>query len=217
MLLCLRRILVMTYSNEFVKVYDDVLENPQWLVAIKTSMNVNINKFYADQKDWGNDKLQVPGLRGYQVICGEHEEKNFPTGLPIDKAIEAVLDKVDFEWGWVRVNERFYPPGSEMSWHCDGLHLAGAATLYLNEYWHTDWGGEFVYVKQNLDVHPDWQPYMLETDEYANRVAIDNECGIIYPRFNRLVVANGDVMHKINRIDERAKGRYALQFHFHYA
>lgn len=211
-----KRTLIMTYSDDFVSVYDGVCDE-QLLYAMKNSMNMNLNKFYADEKDWGNRDLQVPGLRGAQVIVGDHKEKNFPTGHIIDKLINSVLECVDLDYGWVRVNERFYPPKSEMSWHCDGAHLMGAATLYLNEFWHTDWGGEFVYVKEHLDVHPEWQPYMLETDDYASRVATDSECGLVYPKFNRLVITKGDVMHKVNKIDERAKGRYALQFHFHHA
>ena len=205
----------MTYSNEYVKVYDDVCD-ARYMEALRNSYNANLNHFYADKKDWGNSNLQtVPGLRGRQVIVGKHENKNFPTGQLIDHVIRAVLDRVQFDYGWVRVDERIYMPGSEMSWHCDGLHLQGAATLYLND-WHTDWGGEFIYVKSHCDVHPNWEPYALETDNYASNYAIDNECGVVYPKSNRLVLIEGDVMHKINRIDERAKARYALQFHFHY-
>lgn len=205
----------MTYSDDFVTVYDDVCD-PQAIYAMKNSMHMNLNKFFADQKDWGNANLQTPALRGAEVIVGKNSKATYPTGHVIDRLIHAVLEKVNFNYGWVRVNERFYPPGSEMSWHCDGSHLVGAATLYLNNYWHTDWGGEFVYVKKHLEVPPEWQPYMLEADDYANQIAIDSECGLVYPKFNRLVVTEGDVMHKINRIDNRAKARYALQFHFHH-
>jgi hypothetical protein len=216
MLIDQKETLIMTYSDDYVTVVDDVCD-PNVIQAIKVQYNNNLNAFYADDKDWGNSKLQKhPGLRGRQIIAGKHKEADYPSGHIIDKLIHAVLEKIDFEWGWVRVDERLYTPGSEMSWHCDGAHLAGAATLYLNDYWHTDWGGEFIYAKKNLEVHPQWQPFMLETDDYANEVAINNELGCVYPKFNRLVITNGDVMHKINRIDERAKARYALQFHFHY-
>jgi hypothetical protein len=39
-------------------------------------------------------------------------------------------------YGWIR--------GSYIPWHCDG-HFKFGATIYLNEYWNSDWGGYFAY------------------------------------------------------------------------
>lgn len=80
------------------------------------------------------------------------------------------------------------PAGSCINWHTDTGH-SRAATIYLNEIWEADWGGQFVY-----------------------RFDDDEEPRSITPRFNTAVCIETPLKHRTLRVSEEAgEMRFSLQ------
>lgn len=82
----------------------------------------------------------------------------------------------------------FWTNGSYINWHNDHGH-GGAATVYLNYKWETDWGGLFTY-------------------------EIDNKLGIEKPKYNKCVFQSGEVLHATTPVTENAPIRKSLQVFF---
>ena len=82
----------------------------------------------------------------------------------------------------------FYLSQSNINWHDDGDH-GGGATIYLNQKWDRDYGGYFIYEK-------------------------DNKLGIEYPTFNKCIFQSGGVHHATTLTSKDAPVRKILQIFF---
>lgn len=82
----------------------------------------------------------------------------------------------------------FYLNQSNINWHDDAGH-AGAATIYLNQKWNRNYGGYFIYEK-------------------------DNKLGIEYPTFNKCIFQSGGVHHATTLTAKDAPVRKILQIFF---
>jgi hypothetical protein len=80
---------------------------------------------------------------------------------------------------------------SGMGMHTDS-HTDTAITLYLNDVWHSDWGGDFTF--------------------YASHDDFENGLGhTASPRPNRMVVNHSTIDHKVNYCSATAQDRVTLQ------
>lgn len=82
----------------------------------------------------------------------------------------------------------FYLSQSNINWHDDNYH-AGGATIYLNKKWNRDYGGYFIYEK-------------------------NNKLGIEYPTFNKCIFQSGGVPHATTLTANDAPVRKILQIFF---
>ena len=58
------------------------------------------------------------------------------------------LKRFDIKYNELSLQIYIWHPGSYIKWHDDGDYKLGF-TLYLNEYWNEDFGGIFLYKKEN--------------------------------------------------------------------
>jgi len=85
-------------------------------------------------------------------------------------------------------------PGSAISWHTDGASDVystprAASSVYLTEDWQDEWGGYFLYKK-------------------------DNELKAIEPTFNKAIVLEEDVEHCTTVLSMQSKLRKSMQIFF---
>lgn len=86
------------------------------------------------------------------------------------------------------VNFYYWQNTSNINWHNDDFH-GGAATVYLNEVWKREWGGFFIYEK-------------------------DNKFGIELPKFNKCIFQSGAVEHATIPTTDFAPVRKTIQVFF---
>ncbi len=111
----------------------------------------------------------------------------------IDKkyAVASVLDNWD---GMLRYHENKAPYGAQ--WHLDGLYENNntaldyvGITIFLNDTWHVNYGGMFVY---------------KETKEDTQGIFIE-------PIGNRIIINTNDLLHAVTPITNNEVTRYSLQ------
>lgn len=91
-------------------------------------------------------------------------------------------------WKVARLMMYFWTRLSYIPWHNDG-HVHAGLTLYLNEFWHDDWGGLFMYVS-GAEIHA------------------------IKPVRNLAVLQEGNVRHSVSTINMDADTRVTVQAFF---
>lgn len=111
----------------------------------------------------------------------------------IDKkyAVASVIDNWD---GMLRYHENKAPYGAQ--WHLDGLYENNntaldyvGITIFLNDTWHVNYGGMFVY---------------KETKEDTQGIFIE-------PIGNRIIINTNDLIHAVTPITNNEVTRYSLQ------
>ena len=111
----------------------------------------------------------------------------------IDKkyAVASVIDNWD---GMLRYHENKAPYGAQ--WHLDGLYENNNAaldyvgiTIFLNDTWHVNYGGMFVY---------------KETKEDTQGIFVE-------PIGNRIIINTNDLIHAVTPITNNEVTRYSLQ------
>jgi|APGre2960657423_1045063.scaffolds.fasta_scaffold00497_8 hypothetical protein len=111
----------------------------------------------------------------------------------IDKkyAVASVIDNWD---GMLRYHENKAPYGAQ--WHLDGLYENNntaldyvGITIFLNDTWHVNYGGMFVY---------------KETKEDTQGIFIE-------PIGNRIIINTNDLLHAVTPITNNEVTRYSLQ------
>ena len=111
----------------------------------------------------------------------------------IDKkyAVASVIDNWD---GMLRYHENKAPYGAK--WHLDGLYENNntaldyvGITIFLNDTWHVNYGGMFVY---------------KETKEDTQGIFVE-------PIGNRIIINTNDLIHAVTPITNNEVTRYSLQ------
>ena len=114
-----------------------------------------------------------------------------------------------------------YLSGSELSWHRDGALGGGAYSFYIHNEWRHTWGGNLLVADSSTKVTsinplPGTSMEDMIGKQYNVRSRtwnLDDESGMImnpgYGRYfaplpNRLMITTGEVVHKVERVDQSA-------------
>ena len=87
----------------------------------------------------------------------------------------------------MQVNYYRWPPHSYIPMHDDG-HRVAAATIYLNKEWYPNWGGLFLYKR----------------DE-------DPQINTFFPSYNCCVINNNQILHGTSAVTSEAQDRETVQ------
>lgn len=142
----------------------------------------------------------------------------FPTGTPLDRLVERLLDEAPRlaawvgaagdDWALLTAIAWRYPPGSALSWHTDGTTYCGAFSFYVHPAWDPHWGGELVFADPSARAVPDaGDARPIERAALAERIAERGIGAHVMPRPNRLVVIAGGHPHRIARVEPAAGDR----------
>lgn len=162
-----------------------------------------INNFFNDN-EISEIKYQIEDIFTSKEILksakGDWDPDLITSQGDVDRyALDPTIDSEVYDIIYYRMKEEFNmtPKGiifhywnhrSYINWHEDASH-GGAATIYLNEKWNRDYGGYFVYEK-------------------------DNKFGLEIPKFNKCVFQSGGIPHATTPVADNAPIRKSLQVFF---
>jgi hypothetical protein len=144
--------------------------------VIKTIMN-------SKQSKLTTNRIWEEGLISYSSPILRYEFDNNDVTL-FNKIKEVVLKKTEYSITDVVVH--IFPKLAYIPWHSDGTYES-ALTIYLNEDWKENWGGIFLYKK-------------------------DNEITGIIPQKNLGILLEGGTDHCVTTTNINAEDRISLQF-----
>tara|TARA_R100001443_G_scaffold96313_1_gene103116 strand:- start:831 stop:1397 length:567 start_codon:yes stop_codon:yes gene_type:complete len=87
----------------------------------------------------------------------------------------------------MQVNYYRWPPHSYIPMHDDG-HRVAAATIYLNKEWYPNWGGLFLYKREE-----------------------DPQINTFFPSYNCCVINNNQILHGTSAVTSEAQDRETVQ------
>lgn len=95
-----------------------------------------------------------------------------------------------------------WQPNSGMSRHLDSSYKF-AATIYLNNYWNIEWGGNFLYYKKpNIDWNTPEEDYMYDYENWS----------IIVPEHKTMILNTDKLLHMVTPISPFCPElRYTIQ------
>ena len=158
------------YSRVRMKVYKNVI-SPDLIQSCVDELKskLKINCWTSSQQTWSDEIL-------INVFGSTLSTKvSFQLINKLQKELESKLPNAD------KVMYQFYvwQKNSGISIHSDGSYKWGA-TIYLNEAWHLNYGGIFLWIDHNKKLHaemPEYNQMILNDDSYDHMVTpigIDN-------------------------------------------
>ena len=163
----------------------EIVDESCVLNYVEQNLNAPINDAVLSEKEhYGLVNSKYYLLKGISV--------NIILQQLIDKkyAVASVIDNWD---GMLRYHVNKAPYGAQ--WHLDGLYEHDDSldyvgiTIFLNETWHVNYGGLFVY-KQNKT---------------------DTQGIFVEPIGNRIIINSNDLIHAVTPITNNEVTRYSLQ------
>jgi hypothetical protein len=137
-----------------------------------------------------------------------------PTGLPIDRLLDAVARKAKRVPGlvgkekadWVALSGKtlLYPQNAGLQWHDDAKFYSGAFAFYYHPEWNSLWGGELLVAAPDRRI-PGWTPQHLFDNRQNSAALLRKGMGrYLMPLPNRLVLIAPGVHHMISRVSASA-------------
>jgi Rps23 Pro-64 3,4-dihydroxylase Tpa1-like proline 4-hydroxylase len=102
------------------------------------------------------------------------------------------------KYNYLEINLYVWHKNSSISLHCDSNSIFGA-TIYLNQFWHPEWGGMFIW-------------YDFFENKNSDDVFVTQDPNIIMPKRNTMILNNKSEYHMVSNINPCAQdNRYTLQ------
>jgi len=179
---------------QFVKKYNEFLTEDLYKECIETARKLlnSPSQCFSTNRFWDYDIVKD----SFPVII---HSINTDTQL-YNRLKDEILTKIksDLEGKQISIQENpeflfyYWTRYSYIPWHNDAKHYA-ALTIYLNEVWHPDWGGYFMYMENGIDT---------------------NTIKAIMPKKNNAMLQYGGVYHTTTAVNFDGETRITLQVFF---
>jgi len=223
-----------TAQNEFFTVIDDLLSDDM-RARLWNYLQIQILSSVSALGIQGHWLLEDSGvLRGPTVGWGHTWDAQYPSGVPVDNVMKALVDcahlfaatvgRYDVEWKIFSAMPTIYQPGQGLVWHRDSEDNTGSWVYYAHDRWNIEWGGELLLAHTHdlpreygvyfhrlsaTSDRPESLPWQAHLDnEDANRLLLEGGFGsYVAPKPNRLVLIKGGTPHAIAKV-RTAAGRH---------
>jgi len=169
-----------------VQVLDDFLESELFDEINELSVACYDLSFWKSTGNWqdtlntGTNDVLMYTIYNSKTELKVYEDITSPINEKFKKEFNLNLSNLEFF---------YWKKGSLINFHPDFTYLA-SATLYLNEFWHRDWGGIFLWDEEE-NVNPLHHPEDDSGNENINRFK-----GAL-PLKNRCIINSGRVQHAV--------------------
>lgn len=170
---------------------------------------MNVGDIYKSENKYWTDKL--PWNNNFEPFI--HELMSFV------KTGDTCLPKVEFDK--ISCMLHVYLTGAELSWHKDGALGGGAYSFYIHDEWKHTWGGNLMVADLSTKVEPQLpmegtsmedmigRDYKLRSRTWNLSKERDMIMNPGYGKYfaplpNRLMITTGEVVHKVERVDQSA-------------
>ena len=150
---------------------------------------------YLDNNVWkSSDAYWDPSLnRGSTGIVNQAKCE-----IHLSKKIENELKKYFPSYNYLEVSFYVWYKNSSISLHCDSNSIFGA-TIYLNEFWHPEWGGFFMWYENFLD-------------KSLDEIFLNQNPNTILPKRNVMILNDKKEYHMVTNINPcSSSNRYTIQ------
>jgi hypothetical protein len=212
------------YNDKNITIVDNFLDNDTLAKVRDQSECLKMKKL-----ELGDDKVYKMNVGDIYKSENKYWSNKRPWNNNFEPFMEALIEFVDNcktclpekQFEKISCMLHVYLSGSELSWHRDGALGGGAYSFYIHNEWRHTWGGNLLVADSSTKVTsinplPGTSMEDMIGKQYNVRSRtwnLDDESGMImnpgYGRYfaplpNRLMITTGEVVHKVERVDQSA-------------
>jgi len=212
------------YNDKNITIVDDFLDDDTLAKVRDQSECLKMKKL-----ELGDDKVYKMNVGDIYKSENKYWSNKRPWNNNFEPFMEALIEFIDNcktclpekQFEKISCMLHVYLSGSELSWHRDGALGGGAYSFYIHNEWRHTWGGNLLVADSSTKVTsinplPGTSMEDMIGKQYNVRSRtwnLDDESGMImnpgYGRYfaplpNRLMITTGEVVHKVERVDQSA-------------
>lgn len=212
------------YNDKNITIVDNFLDEDVLAKVRDQSECLKMKKL-----ELGDDKVYKMNVGSIYKSENKYWSNKRPWNNNFEPFMEALIEFVDNcktclpekQYDKISCMLHVYLSGAELSWHRDGALGGGAYSFYIHDEWRHTWGGNLLVADSSTKVTSiDPLPGTTMEDMIGKQYNVrsrtwnlaDESNMILNPGYgryfapvpNRLMITTGEVVHKVERIDQSA-------------